>query len=143
MLHVVVFTVIAFAGWGSISEPVENYFGYCTSGEPKSLEHTIDTAISHVLQFDREGTWGPHRLIEPYRDVADFKGRNPECCTVTKHGAKGLRPTLYSKFTGRVNHYIRVEHTRPSSYKEINIKPEILVQYFAVSNCGHVWASFD
>lgn len=128
-----------------------NYWGFCW--HERSIltpERKIDAAILRVIAryppvleaFYRTGQGTgvvsyrrPQRPIN-YRDIADFKRINPNCCALVVRGREGWRPSFIQRITGAVSALVQVKYEvrYESDHGVVSTTPH--ETFVPISNCG-------
>lgn len=147
------------------------YNGFCVA-ERRWLgeEELFDIAKRRVFKY-----YPPQRFRIPgviskniknhiqYEDFDDFVRRNPDCCSLSETGWKGMTVGVFHRLTGHSAGFVRVEYAADadgftpedrarivSKYtKYTGINDEKLdrlnqknLSFVPITNCGDVWAGF-
>ena len=158
-------TIIAIILGGIISLQTLVYRGFCVA-EQRWLgeEELFDIAMRNVFdnyppqRFRIPGVYAKkiERPIQ-YRDYNDFIRRNPDCCSMSKTGWKGITVGFSHRLTGYSAGFVRVEFAADADELPAEDKARILsrfsssfehkineknLSYVPIENCGEVWRGF-
>jgi hypothetical protein len=96
--------------------------------------HVVETALNGSHQFRSV------RVIQ-YRDRADFRAKNPNCCLPRLHNVGDLGPEVdfSDKLLGRAARVVAVRYSL--NYIDADGRPQssVITSQYAVTNCGSAW----
>jgi len=137
-----------------------NVSGVCLSSSGTKYEtddEIVNVAIESFISWQRPSGWrddvqvGPsgHQLWirtfihndENYRkyeygEADDFRRANPDCCSITKIGKKGIKPSFFERIFGESEKFVRIEYHGLDRLPDGSSKPFTIISYYVVSNCG-------
>ena len=153
--------VILFLAVLVLSGPALNLVGVCINKDDKQPVRTddaaiIDAAIEMLLAKHRLSGW--EEVIEKsedsdlvywsrryinydeyhdlYKDLAEFRRINPDCCSITQKGKKRFTPSFYQRISGKAVKFVRIKYRGMDRLPDGTRKPFKMLRFFAVSNCG-------
>lgn len=138
----VVVTIIVGA---IVSAPALSYNGFCFSqGRFLSDQEHVGIAISRIMALPCYQLMSPtFQCVPPipYRDAADFRARNPDCCKIVRHNSDFAGSgvvTLSQQLFGYAARSVLVDFK--ISYVEADGRPRDTVGHglIVVGNCGDV-----
>lgn len=134
------------------------YFGFCFRLDKPRDRAILLTAVDHLLEqqtaFPIQLYWDQQIRQKqlstdyysfnylPYDSREAFFAANPDCCSFSYSAKKGTQPTLYSRISGQVNRYVRIDYQRRYREPSGEISVYKHVTFYAVSNCGRVWRGY-
>lgn len=140
MIKAIIYSVCAL----SLASLTLLYNGFCLrEGRWLSEEELIMNAMQYAYKHYPPSritipNHGRKRITKPivYNDFEDFVERNPDCCSLSDVGRKGLTVSTLSRLSGSYARFVRVEFRVDSETHHKN------KGFIAVKNCGGGWIGF-